>query len=114
MRHSSLIAAALVLSLSGCDRVSSGYPTLADARKDRLFERGWLPDILPASARQIRVINDLDTNHSEGEFSFEPSDFASFAARSQSVGQSLQYSAGDYTWTFSCDPARGHCRYSMR
>ena len=114
MRSSSLVVATVVLSLSGCDRVSNTYSTLADARKDRLFERGWLPDILPASARQIRVISDLDTNQSKGEFSFESSDFTSFAARLQSVEQSLQYSAGAHTWTFSCDPARGHCRYSMR
>jgi hypothetical protein len=114
MRCSSLVVAAVLLSLSGCDRVNRSYATLSDARNDRLFERGWLPDILPASAREIRVISNIDTNRSEGEFSFDPADFTSFAAQLQSVDQSLQYSAGGDTWTFSCDPARGHCRYSMR
>ena len=114
MRCSPLLVAAVVLSLSGCDRVSDSYATLADARNDRLFERGWLPDILPASARQIRVSSDLDVNTSEGEFSFDPADFAAFAAQLHPVDQSLQYSAGGHTWPFSCDPRRGHCRYSMR
>jgi hypothetical protein len=114
MRCSSLLVAAVALLLGGCDRVSSRYATLADARNDRLFERGWLPDILPVSAHQIHVSSDLDTNQSEGEFSFDPSDFTSFAARLQPVGESFEYSAGAYTWIFSCDSARGHCRYTMR
>jgi hypothetical protein len=115
MRRSSLIAAALVLSLSACDRVSSSYPALADARKDRLFERGWLPDILPASSRDIRVASDLDLNRSEGEFFFDPSDFAAFVARLRATGDSsFEYSAGGHTWIFTCERERGHCRYAMR
>lgn len=113
-RCASLLAGVVLLSLGSCDRASSSYATLADARKDRLFERGWLPDILPASTRQIRISNDLDTNHSEGEFSFDPSDFASFATQLKHVGETLQYSAGPNTWTFACDPTQAHCRYSMR
>ena len=43
------------LLLCSCDVVTSKYATLADARNDRLFERGWLPDILPPSTREISV-----------------------------------------------------------
>jgi hypothetical protein len=115
MRCSALVAAAAMLSISSCDVVTSRYATLDDARKDRLFERGWLPDILPASSRDIRVSNDLDVNHSKGEFSFEPAGFSAFAARLRPIGGgTFEYSTGTNTWVSICDPGRGHCRYSMR
>ncbi len=68
MRSAPLLAAAAILALSSCEKVTKRYATLDDARRDRLFERGWLPDILPPSARDIRVTSDLDVNSSEGEF----------------------------------------------
>jgi hypothetical protein len=37
-----------------------------------LFERGWLPDIVPDSSREITINNDLDLNLSKGEFFFDP------------------------------------------
>jgi hypothetical protein len=104
----------VILALGSCDDVTSKYSTLEDARSAELFNRGWLPDILPASAYDIRVTNDLDVNASEGEFSFDPADFPSFAAQFQSFYQPFVYSAGECTWTFFCDSASGHCYYSMR
>jgi hypothetical protein len=114
MRHAPLVAAAAILALSSCEKVTKRYATLDDARKDRLFERGWLPDILPSSTHDIRVTSDLDVNTCEGEFSFDPAHFAGFVAQLRRIGQSFQYSADRSTWTFSCDSARGHCRFSMR
>ena len=114
MRSAPLLAAAAILALSSCEKVTERYATLDDARRDRLFERGWLPDILPPSARDIRVTSDLDVNSSEGEFSFDPMHFAAFVAQLRPVGDSFQYSAARSTWTFSCDSARGYCRFSMR
>jgi hypothetical protein len=115
MRCHAVFAATVLLLLGSCDRATRTYATLEDARKDRLFERGWLPDILPPSSRAIRVSSDLDTNRSEGEFSFDPVDFAAFTARlSPTADQRFQYSADSQTWIFSCDPSRGHCRYSSR
>ena len=104
----------MILALGGCDDVTNKYSTLEDARDAELFHRGWLPDILPVSAYDIRVTNDLDANTSEGEFSFEPADFPSFAARFESFNQPFVYSEDGYTWTFFCDLATGHCYYSMR
>ena len=110
-----LVVAVLALFLFGCDVVTSRYATLDDARRDRLFERGWLPDILPPSTRDIRVLNDVDVNTSQGEFSFDPVDYAAFAARLQIAADgTFQYSSGQYTWKFSCDSRRGFCRYSLR
>ena len=115
MRCSPIIVAAVLLSLSGCDAMRSRYATLDDARRDRLFERGWLPDILPASSRDIRVSSDLDINRSQGDFSFDPADFVTFTAHLRARDdKTFEYSAGGYTWVFSCDSSRGHCRYSMR
>jgi hypothetical protein len=115
MRCSPLVVTVAFLSLYSCDVATSRYATLADARNDRLFERGWLPDILPPSTRDIRVSNDLDVNHSEGEFSFDPADFAGFASRLRPMGgEKFQYSANKHAWTFSCDASRGRCKYSLR
>jgi hypothetical protein len=115
MRCSPIILAAALLSVSSCDVVTTRYATLDDARRDRLFERGWLPDILPASARDIHVSSDLDVNRSQGEFSFDPADFASFTSRLRAKeDKTFEYSAGGSTWVFLCDSRRGHCRYSMR
>src|SRR4029453_6759698 len=111
----SLVVATVALLLFGCDVVTSRYTTLDDARRDRLFEHGWLPDILPPSTRDIRVSNNLDANTSEGEFSFDLRDYAAFAARLQTAGDgTFQYSSGKYIWKFSCDSRRGFCRYSSR
>jgi hypothetical protein len=114
MRRAPLVAAAAILALSSCEKITKRYATLDDARRDRLFERGWLPDILPPSTHDIRVITDLDVNRSEGEFSFDPAHFAGFVAQMQPLADSFQYSSGQWTWTFSCNSARGHCRFSMR
>lgn len=115
MRCSPVLAAVAPVSLTRCDVVTSRYATLDDARKDRLFKRGWLPDVLPASSRNIRVSNNADTNHSKGGFSFDPADFSAFAARLRPTGDAtFEYAAGTNTWLFSCYSGRGHCRYSMR
>jgi hypothetical protein len=114
MRCLPFLAAVVMLWLSGCDDVTSRYATLDDARSDGLYEGGWLPDILPSSAYDIRVTNDLDVNTSEGEFWFDPADFPSFAAQFQSFYPPFEYSADGHTWVFFCDSANGPCYYSMR
>ncbi len=122
------------LAILGCDTVSHRYPTLDDARKDRLFERGWLPDILPPSAKNIYTENNLDVNTSEGEFYFDFADHRGFQARLRPytslkspyfdledyVRRKTQegYAAGQYTsedsvWVFLCSEAKTHCVYRM-
>jgi hypothetical protein len=115
MRVSPNILAAVLLSLSSCDGVTSKYATLDDARRDRLFERGWLPDILPVSTRDIRILSDLDTNHADGEFSFEPADFTAFTTHLHARDRkTFEYSENNHTWVFMCESDRGHCRFSVR
>jgi hypothetical protein len=80
-----------------------------------LFERGWLPDILPPSARQIRVSSNVDVNTADGEFSLDPKQFAVFTARLRSRKDgSFEFSVDRNTWVFTCDITHTHCRYSMR
>ena len=126
--------AILCVILTACDVVTDRYATVSEAREDRLFERGWLPDILPASAMGITVSNNLDLNTSEGEFSFANSDFPAFRAHlatgapnrapfnnwSSLVQGKLKEGYGawrvereGYTWVFFCHDHKGHCVYRM-
>lgn len=123
----------LVLLLPS-DVVTSRYASIAAARADNLFDRGWLPDILPPSANAIRTSNDLDLNTSEGEFSFVPSDYSFLASRFQQSTaantpfanfekrvarmQNKGFLLGTYaeektTWVFFCKPEKGYCEYTM-
>jgi hypothetical protein len=137
IRHAVLAFACATL-LSACDvlndTVESNYGTLVEARADRLFERGWLPDILPPSTRDITTRNQLDLNYSTGGFSFDPSDAQSLtarlspgaihlakfddwdktvAARKAKGLQAWSYRDGSYGWVFFCDMVRGRCEYMM-
>lgn len=54
-----LVALAL---LGGCETKQARYETMAEARSDGLFSRGWAPDVLPKTAGPIEEVHDLDTN----------------------------------------------------
>ena len=129
-RGIALIVIAVVLA--ACDSVSSSYRTVAEARSDRLFERGWLPDILPSSTTSLHITNDLDINVTEGEFSFLANDFPIFreklnanipsSAPFRDWGQysgkmpssgytAFAFSTDDMQWVFVCNEAQGHCKF---
>lgn len=89
--------------MSGCsDVVSDEYSTYAQAKQERLFDRGWLPDILPKSTLTIEVNNDLDANTSEGSFIInEPalSEFIGKLKPTESTNQ-FQFVEGENVWLF--------------
>jgi hypothetical protein len=60
------LAIAVLLALAaGCSETrDTSYETLARAVSDGAVERGWVPAWLPASARDIHLTYDLDTNES--------------------------------------------------
>ena len=60
------------------DTVEHHYPTITDAHSDRLFDKGWLPPIIPASSYNITTHNNLDLNTSVGDFSFQKEDLPLF------------------------------------
>ena len=46
-----------------CETVEEHYPTWIDAVYNGAFRRGWIPEYLPASAVEIGLRYNLDTNH---------------------------------------------------
>lgn len=126
-----------VVAAAGCFPdmvVSNHYGTLDDARENTLFVRGWLPDILPASAKNIQTTNDLDLNTSSGSFSFDPANAQHFYERlstgapEQAPFRRWQAQRDDYaregfstwtyhqderTWVFFCKEQAGECEYVM-
>ncbi|MBY3788959.1 MULTISPECIES: hypothetical protein [Photobacterium] len=87
----------------GCsEAVTNKYVTYAQAKEDKLFERGWLPNILPESTTNIVVTNDLDSNRSMGEFIIEVSALPEFLEKVKLTGLSNQYRfvEGSNAWVF--------------
>ena len=128
-----LLYLGLLLFSSG-DVVTSRYATLNEARADQLFERGWLPDILPPESHSIRTSNNLDLNTSDGEFSFASSDYGAFAAQLRPYApmrtpfsnfetevaekRADGFHAGVFAdeesiWVFFCKPEDGRCDDTM-
>ena len=61
--------------LASCrERPEVLYPDAAAARQAGAVRRGWIPDWLPKSSRNIHEIHDLDTNQEMLAFSFSPAD----------------------------------------
>ncbi|GGZ41540.1 hypothetical protein C8J23_13639 [Shewanella chilikensis] len=94
----------LTALLWGCsDVISEQYPTEAEARAEGVFERGWLPPILPPSATEIKVNNDLDNNSSSGSFRLPAaaiSEFTSQLKAEEGLANSWYYREGDSLWIF--------------
>ena len=123
----------VVMLLSACsDSVTETYVDIKIAREAGLFDRGWLPDILPETTTNLTVSNDLDLNCSEGEFHFDPKDTQSFFSKTKSIlgegcisninNSSLenmpncnvfQLVENGYSWKFYCVEGNGYCRYVM-
>jgi hypothetical protein len=72
------VLAAFVIWLGYWELVEERDGSRVDAEEARLFERGWLPVLIPHSARNIELVNDLDINTSEGSFEFDPRDAEGF------------------------------------
>jgi hypothetical protein len=125
----------VVLLIGGCsDTVTKHYATRANAEADQLFERGWLPSLIPASARDITTSNDLDTNKSEGEFRYDTKEtneflrhlkpysgqklplsrWQTFVVEKKKEGyDAFEYAADKLVWIFLVNERTGHVRYVM-
>jgi hypothetical protein len=123
------------LLLAGCgDVVKSHYTTYGEAKKEQLFARGWLPEIIPTSATAITTANNLDLNRSEGDFAFPPAATEAFLARlvpysgrgsfsraferrireRKAEGYSLhEYQADQNIWVFLVNKPKGRAYYSL-
>jgi len=67
-----LLSAAFAASCG--ETMESHYPDRAAAVAGGAIKRGWLPEWLPRSARNIEAWHDLDTNRTIASFSYEASD----------------------------------------
>ncbi|MGL0945242.1 hypothetical protein [Vibrio vulnificus] len=94
----------LLLVLADCsDIVQSHYDNYQQAQADQLFERGWLPDVLPVSTTQIEVANDLDNNTSQGSFVIAEKEMAQFLSQLQPLETANQYrfESDNSVWIFT-------------
>lgn len=79
------------LALMGCDDViTTHFTDLEEAKSRRAFDRGWLPPMLPASARAIEERNDLDANTGTGSFAYDPAERAAYITKLLHAGAPLQ------------------------
>ena len=67
-----IVAVSFLIWAMEAPEVEEGYATRAAAEANQLFTRGWLPDIIPDSARGLKMLNNLDINTSIGSFAFDP------------------------------------------
>ena len=128
------LVALLSSALVGCplDVVVTHYGSVESAREEHLFDKGWLPDILPASAHAIRTANDVELSTSRGRFEYSDTDAAPFfrvltlGAPEAAPVDGWQALASDYrrsghvawryqqrvqTWVFFCHPKQDECDY---
>ncbi|EHY9867602.1 hypothetical protein K9517_004508 [Vibrio vulnificus] len=105
----------LLLVLTGCsDIVQNHYDNYQQAKADQLFERGWLPDVLPVSTTQIEVANDLDNNTSQGSFLIAEKEMGQFLSQLQPLETANQYrfESDNSVWIFTLNEA-GKVSYQL-
>ena len=64
------LAACLVAGCGPSYERTEHYPTREDALRAGAFDRGWLPEWLPASSREIWETHNLDSNEIYVKFEF--------------------------------------------
>jgi hypothetical protein len=67
---------AVILVIASCNRHDneSFYPVVSDAEKDGAITRGWIPEFLPKTSRNIHETHDLSPSTEWATFEFEPRD----------------------------------------
>jgi hypothetical protein len=106
-----LVIAVVVMHAAGCERVSSEYSTRADAAA--AIRAGWVPEFIPASARHIREVHDLDSNHVCVRFELPAEDRDTLVASMRQLsareieGLSVRCRLGP-GWWFTGRRQRGH------
>lgn len=124
----------ILASCANINEVRSHYATRKDAEADQLFQRGWLPSIIPTSSYQITTKNDLDFNLSNGEFFVSPGEMYKFTKLltpysplknpytnfkeevSQKKKQGFKvysYSEDNSQWVFFVNENAGHVVYTL-
>lgn len=132
LTRSIVLSALCAVVLSGCLDRSDDYDDIDDAKAGHVFEKGWLPDLLPASTRDLRVTTTVEDSAGRGKFNFDPKDYAAFIANlsaydgamskvekdNRSIKKLLDkgyeaytYASGATNWIFLCNQKEGHCDF---
>jgi len=119
----SILFYALLLVLTGCaDEVTTRFANLADAKSAGAFKRGWLPPVLPDSAKAIVEINDLDSNKGTGAFDYDLEDRATYTAALARLGAAstqgrdglvLTLTVNGIHWTIQLAKNHGHGEWTV-
>lgn len=114
----------LVIALTGCsDVVTTRFATLAEAKLQHAFDRGWLPPIMPDSARNIIERNNLDSNSGTGSFDYNLPERTAYLERLIRSGASLRsgseidvllVTTDDSHWEIQLPRSQGEARWKMR
>lgn len=89
-----ILSSSAVLVFSGCsDNMHSFYSSYADAQEDGVFDRGWLPPVLPDTAYEITERHNLDTNRGTFNFKIDDSQIDAFIAQLEHLEDSMQDNA---------------------
>jgi hypothetical protein len=120
----SLVAIFTVLALAGCgDVVTTRFTTLADAKSQGAFERGWLPPLLPGSARAIVERNNLDANTGTGSFEYDVSERSVYleslsragaSSRAEQDADVVTVSTNGSRWEIWLLRSSGQARWNIR
>ena len=102
-----LVAILSVLTLAGCsDENTTRFATLADAKAQEAFARGWLPPILPDSATSIVERNDLDLNTGTGSFDYDSAERSGYIKRLTQAGALSRIEGDSDILTLSTNDSR--------
>jgi hypothetical protein len=106
-----LFAILTLLTLAGCgDEITTRFATLADAKAQEAFARGWLPPILPDSATSIVERNNLDLNTGTGSFDFDSAERSGYIKRLTEAGALARTEGDSDILTLSTNDSRWEIR----
>jgi hypothetical protein len=113
-----------LIVITGCsDVVTTEFATLADAKSQGAFERGWLPPLFPDSAKAIVERNNLDFNTGTGSFDYDVSERATYLERLSRAGAVLRsdqdsdiltVTTNGSRWEIRMPRSSGRAEWSMR
>lgn len=79
MKHKIIIITAFLLTVlifSSCnENPESYYSNYQDLKASAYLTKGWIPEILPECAYEIREIHNIDNNHIFGTFKYQSDSF---------------------------------------
>ena len=84
-----VLALGAVVAYSNSDVMHDNFDTFAELKSSQLIEKGWVPENLPKSSRNIEVTHNIDTNVVDVVVSMEETDKAIFIHQLQESGWQL-------------------------